>query len=203
LNTHTLCVHFRYIDVDYKPRLVSTYLPEAARDEIQQVLAKRQSELCSARDRATVQQTDDAQISGAHSNGAAPDQAEEDARSHSPPAKKSKLKGRNKKRPIEKRPQASDKLCASIVAQRPCTYGERCKFSHDVDKFISEKPKVHSLLKCPVFSTYGACPFGVTCLYSDQHSKDSLETNDNVTGEHGVRTGPPPVINTISKDLQV
>lgn len=162
--------HCRFIDSNYKPRLVTAYLPESAVDEIQHIIS----------------------LQGA---------VGKDDQTLEPPSKKPRLKGRNKKRPIERRLLASEKLCPNIVGGRICSFGEKCKFSHDVIKFLESRP--HSIDgKCYVFEMYGKCPFGVTCLFADQHmqidsvSETQLETEKTTNDQ-------PRVKNVLSKDLQI
>jgi tRNA-dihydrouridine synthase 3 len=117
-----------------------------------------------------------------------------------PPSKKAKLKGRNKERPIEKRPKCNVKLCSSIVGGRSCSYGDRCKFMHDVSAFMAAKPKDIND-KCYIFETYGHCPYGLTCRFGSMHINDKLE---NVTNEElrASTQSTSRVRNVFSKDLQ-
>ena len=118
-----------------------------------------------------------------------------------PPLKKRKLKGRNKKRPVEKRMNDSDRLCPSVMGERTCPYGDRCKFSHDVQKFVESRQTVVDK-NCYMFAKYGRCPFGVTCLFADQHLTENFS---NVVNQELVDKykGRCSVLNTISKDLQI
>lgn len=118
-----------------------------------------------------------------------------------PPSKKPRLKGRNKKRPIERRLLASEKLCPNIVGGRICSFGEKCKFSHDVEKFLESRPRSIEG-KCYVFEMYGKCPFGVTCLFADQHMKIDSVIETKLETEK-IAKDQPKVKNVISKDLQI
>ena len=57
------------------------------------------------------------------------------------PSKRRKLKGRNKHRPKGRKMEASEKLCQAYVKDRDCSFGDRCKFSHDKAKFLETKPE--------------------------------------------------------------
>lgn len=118
-----------------------------------------------------------------------------------PQAKRIKLKGRNKKRPIVgKKRLPADKLCPAIVQERDCQFGEKCKFNHDLKKYLDEKPPDLGE-ECYLFETYGKCPCGVTCRYAKPHldkdfkniTKPGLETMEKKTDT---------VSNVLTKDLQ-
>lgn len=119
-----------------------------------------------------------------------------------PASKKPKLKGRNKKRPMEKRPPVGEKLCPNVIGQRLCSFGDRCKFSHDVAKFMESRPKLIGE-KCYVFETFGHCPYGVTCLFAEQHMQNDLTSFTNTELHEKFSNDPPRVKNVISKDLQI
>ncbi|XP_031617618.1 tRNA-dihydrouridine(47) synthase [NAD(P)(+)]-like, partial [Contarinia nasturtii] len=56
---------------------------------------------------------------------------------------------------------------------KECTY-EKCKYVHDIDRYFAEKPDDIGPL-CPVYSTKGFCPRGVTCRFAKNH----LDENRN------------------------
>ncbi|XP_050419185.2 tRNA-dihydrouridine(47) synthase [NAD(P)(+)]-like [Patella vulgata] len=100
--------------------------------------------------------------------------AENNDESSEPPVKKIKLKGRNKRRPFEKKPDDADKLCPSIRMERECTFAGRCRFSHDIKAFCEGKPE--DLGKtCYMFETFGKCPYGLTCRYGSQHISEDYK----------------------------
>lgn len=119
-----------------------------------------------------------------------------------PASKKPKLKGRNKKRPMEKRPPVGEKLCPNIIGQRICSFGDRCKFSHDIAKFMESRPKLIGE-KCYVFETFGHCPYGVTCLFAEQHMLNDMTSFTNMELHEKFINEPPRVKNVISKDMQI
>ena len=98
---------------------------------------------------------------------------------------------------MEKRPSNADKLCSNVAAGLACAYGDRCRFSHDLERFVREKPTIDAAIKCYMFATYGHCSYGITCLYSHSHVAGPQGEAD------GSRGKAPTVDNIISKDLQI
>ncbi|KAH3719595.1 hypothetical protein DPMN_062446 [Dreissena polymorpha] len=118
-----------------------------------------------------------------------------------PPSKRIKLKGRNKHRPKGRKMEASEKLCQAYVKDRDCSFGDRCKFSHDKAKFLETKPEDIGKT-CYLFDTYGKCPYGVTCRFAKSHISEDLK---NVVKEDFDQKAPREshVSNVLTKDLQV
>lgn len=119
-----------------------------------------------------------------------------------PPAKKAKLKGRNlnKKRPREKRPEASERPCPAILRGEECRFGERCKFLHDLQKYMESKPADLGEA-CHLFRTYGYCHYGLSCRYAKDHCSEDLKnkTNEEL---HKKYQNVHTVSNVLGKDLQ-
>lgn len=90
--------------------------------------------------------------------------------------KRVKRKGKNRgqnhnRRLIQARERI--KLCASVVDPEDeihtCHYGaDNCKFSHDVDAYLKEKPADNPGM-CPVWEKNGYCPAGVKCRWLGSH----------------------------------
>jgi len=78
----------------------------------------------------------------------------------------------NKSRP-QYRPTSTVKLCSRIVEGRVCTYGDACKFSHDIDAFVAVRPPDLDGL-CPIYSLKGYCRFGPTCRFSGTHGSSNM-----------------------------
>lgn len=118
-----------------------------------------------------------------------------------PPCKRIKLKGRNSQRPKGRRVDASDKLCPSYMQDKECSYGDRCKFSHNKSLFMANKSADIATV-CYLFETYGKCPYGITCRFAKSHISDDLKNiispvfKDMKDRESFVR-------NVLKKDLQV
>lgn len=56
------------------------------------------------------------------------------------------------------------KLCPTICAGRECSYGDSCRFDHDVATFLASKPADLGDV-CPNVAATGTCPFGVRCRF--------------------------------------
>ena len=117
-----------------------------------------------------------------------------------PPAKKKKIKGRNKFRPREKGQDPSEKLCPAICRKEVCRFGENCKFMHDIPKYMASKPADLGD-KCYIFRTYGKCPFALTCRFAGDHTTKDLDTVEN---EELVKKceGKNSILNALPKSLQ-
>uniref|UniRef100_A0A182NF45 tRNA-dihydrouridine(47) synthase [NAD(P)(+)] n=1 Tax=Anopheles dirus TaxID=7168 RepID=A0A182NF45_9DIPT len=88
--------------------------------------------------------------------------------------KKKKNRGQNKSRTVPFKEEDALRLCKSLLDGEPaeneakkCT-NEKCRFSHDLDKFLQLKPKDIDG-KCYIYSTKGYCSFGVTCRFAGAH----------------------------------
>ncbi len=71
-------------------------------------------------------------------------------------------------------------LCSSRVlspefSPDPCTFGDRCRFEHDVRKYLREHKREDLATFggiCPVWETKGKCPAGWKCRFVGSHSKE-------------------------------
>lgn len=120
--------------------------------------------------------------------------------SSGPPMKRMKLKGRNKDRPKGNRIEPSDKLCTSLLKGKACSYGDTCKFSHDIQKFVAEKPEDLGP-ECYLYETYGQCPFGIACRYAKSHLTEDFENKVKPDIEK-YKKREDTIRNILSKDLQ-
>uniref|UniRef100_A0A3B3TFK2 tRNA-dihydrouridine(47) synthase [NAD(P)(+)] n=1 Tax=Paramormyrops kingsleyae TaxID=1676925 RepID=A0A3B3TFK2_9TELE len=116
---------------------------------------------------------------------------------------KKRARGQFKSRPHMKPHSYDDmRLCPSIIQERTtsCFFGERCRFFHDVAEYMSLKPADVGE-HCHLFSTFGKCPYGVTCRYSKAHVDGSFK--NLVNEELLTKTeGRPTVKNSLDKGLQ-
>jgi hypothetical protein len=117
-----------------------------------------------------------------------------------PPHKRPKLKGRHKKRPIEKNPENKNKICPQILAERQCSFGERCKFSHDVAGYIDSKPSDLGET-CYLFDINGYCQYSYACRYASKHLTDD---HKNIINEelYEKMKGKKSILNVLDKDIQ-
>lgn len=119
----------------------------------------------------------------------------------STPAKKVKLKGRNKQRPVGKKVEAKDKLCPSVLHERECSFGEKCKFSHDVKAFMENKPPDIGP-ECYNYVTFGKCPYGLACRFGQMHISDEPKNIVN-TELFEKMSQEKSTVNLLEKSLQV
>ena len=69
------------------------------------------------------------------------------------------------------RVERGNRLCLKLLdSQGDCPYRSKCEYSHDPYKiFKSVEPDLLEDEPCYIYSTYGRCQFGVTCLFSKNH----------------------------------
>ena len=69
------------------------------------------------------------------------------------------------------RDKSSASICGSLARTGSCSFGDKCKFNHDIEAYLSQKdPDLPGL--CLFWSKTGRCPYGVACRYYGTH-KDS------------------------------
>ncbi|KAF0700649.1 Aste57867_8827 [Aphanomyces stellatus] len=81
-------------------------------------------------------------------------------------------RGTFKKRPRDPTEDPSLMLCRGVAANEGCSFGDSCKFSHDVADFLKRRPKDLEG-KCPVFEASGYCRYGLNCCYGLSHVDES------------------------------
>ncbi|XP_068094662.1 tRNA-dihydrouridine(47) synthase [NAD(P)(+)]-like [Hyperolius riggenbachi] len=150
----------------------------------------------------------------------APDDNASDSISQEPAAKKIKLdepagnqkedqgekkraRGQNKSRPhVKYSHYEPQRLCPSITQENAskCFFGEKCKFLHDIEKYLAEK---HEDIgpKCHLYETFGKCIYGLTCRFAKSHLGEGFK---NLVNEERVKQweGKVLVRNSLDKDLQ-
>ncbi|XP_067936907.1 tRNA-dihydrouridine(47) synthase [NAD(P)(+)]-like [Watersipora subatra] len=112
--------------------------------------------------------------------------------------KKKRNRGQNKQREkfSNQRRDPADRLCKSFLCDTVCTYGDTCKFSHDVADFLSKKPEDISG-SCYNFKHLGKCPYSFACRFGKNHIKEidgefkNIEQSAIVNGRS---------VNNLSKD---
>jgi tRNA-dihydrouridine synthase 3 len=107
-------------------------------------------------------------------------------------------KEKHKKRPRDEREAIGDKLCQSFAQGGVCDYGDKCRFNHDISKYLATKaPDIGS--RCHVYDTYGTCPTGLTCRFGAAHIVDNHNI-ERAEEDGGVIENVK--INVLSKQLQ-
>ncbi|CAH1790151.1 unnamed protein product [Owenia fusiformis] len=113
---------------------------------------------------------------------------------------KKKLKGRNKKRPRQQHNRGTQ-ICNSLFTENPCKFGEKCKFSHDLDGYMKNKPKDLGE-KCYNFTTFGYCKYGLACRFAATHTSDDMKNmrNDEL---YEKTSSEVQWFNNLDKNLQI
>lgn len=139
---------------------------------------------------------------------------------------KKKSKGQNTERSFGKFDDAF-RICNSRAfypefSPRECRFGERCKLSHDLRKYLEDgrRGDVETLGgTCPVFELHGVCPSGWKCRFVKSHMKE-IEHEDgrkeliliSKSEEDGKDKGPqdeeaeeqrPSISNVVSMDKKI
>ncbi|KAL5214820.1 hypothetical protein ABZP36_003972 [Zizania latifolia] len=106
--------------------------------------------------------------------------------------KKSK---RQLKRERKQEQKSSSHLCIEVGKSgnvNSCKYGDSCRFSHDIDAYLAQKPADLEGM-CPFTTLDQLCPYGLTCRFLSTH-KDIHAASENHPEKHE--------INTLNKDIQ-
>jgi tRNA-dihydrouridine synthase 3 len=92
-------------------------------------------------------------------------------------------------------------LCPTILNEKECRFGDKCKFCHDVSAFVKDKPEDIGPV-CHNFVTFGRCPYGIACRYGKDHISEDLKNITNQELFDRVASQPSQFHNTINKDVQ-
>lgn len=103
----------------------------------------------------------------------------EDKQSHAGRGGKKQESGQNKSRKFGSSRDAIQ-LCKSRdhdneFAEKKCPYGEKCKWEHDIRKYLKEGKREDLSTfegKCPIWEQTGKCPAGWRCRFASGHSKE-------------------------------
>lgn len=121
-----------------------------------------------------------------------------------PPAKRARRRGQNKHRPRPAFIPFSEMLCPSCYhgdggTNNTCHFGDKCRYSHDVAKYISSKPPDIGN-ECYLFKIYGKCPYGRACRFAGSHLTADFE---NIVNESLYDPNcPGRTLNVIPRSLQ-
>jgi tRNA-dihydrouridine synthase 3 len=75
----------------------------------------------------------------------------------------------------ERREQQDKTSFCQFLARGNCTYGDTCKFNHDMEAFLSNKA-ADLPGKCLILASTGECRFGISCRYYNSHKKIEEES---------------------------
>lgn len=96
--------------------------------------------------------------------------------------KKNRKRGQNKNRKFVQ-PRDTVRLCSTAGTEMGCSYGDRCKFEHDIGRYIESKPADLPGV-CPVYEAIGQCPVGLKCRWLHSHfSNNAVTRNEKVVAE--------------------
>ena len=122
-----------------------------------------------------------------------------DKDSGEPPAKKKKKRGMNKNRPRAAKLDFNQQLCNSICRGEDCSYGDKCRYLHDVAEYMAKYKPADIGEWCVNFDKFGKCIYGVTCRYGKKHISEDFKNivNEKLYEE----TAALRTKNVLSKDL--
>uniref|UniRef100_UPI001CB90CFE tRNA-dihydrouridine(47) synthase [NAD(P)(+)]-like n=1 Tax=Erigeron canadensis TaxID=72917 RepID=UPI001CB90CFE len=129
-------------------------------------------------------------------NGSSNDVVPASTISAPPPVSKEKKSKRQLKRERNQEKQSTRNLCPMVAKGGKldsCPYGDKCRFSHDIEAFIAQKP-ADLEGNCPFDSDKGACPYGLGCRYLGTHRTEVSAATPNCREESEV--------NGLKKDVQ-
>ncbi|KAM3858145.1 tRNA-dihydrouridine(47) synthase [NAD(P)(+)]-like [Diretmus argenteus] len=112
-----------------------------------------------------------------------------------------RVRGQNKSRPHMKPTSFDEKrLCPSVIHNRTCAYGDRCRFFHDLTAYMAIKPADVGE-SCYLYDTFGKCGYGLACRFAKAHTSPDLKSMVNAELVKAFE-GRTRVRNVLDKDLQ-
>lgn len=111
-----------------------------------------------------------------------------------------KLKGRNKKR-AKAGYRDAIKVCSYVLQNKPCPYGEKCRFAHDATSYLSSKlPDIGD--KCINIERRGVCQYGMTCRFASKDHAPITEQATQPSEGETEKTFHPDERNGLSREVQ-
>ncbi|KAJ3679837.1 hypothetical protein LUZ60_016115 [Juncus effusus] len=111
---------------------------------------------------------------------------------------KDKKSRRELKRERKQNQKSPAHICVEVARTGnadSCQYGDNCRFSHDLDAYIAQKP-ADLEGKCPFDSEEKVCPYGITCRFLGTHVQKDPSLSKNMPSRKSHE------INNFNKDLQ-
>ncbi|WOH03854.1 hypothetical protein DCAR_0623254 [Daucus carota subsp. sativus] len=104
--------------------------------------------------------------------------------------KKSKRQAKRERKQEQKSVLHLCPVVAKSGSVSSCQYADKCRFSHDIEGFKSEKP-VDLEGKCPFLEEEGPCPYGMACRFSGTHkaeaNAETISTRRRESETNGLR----------------
>ncbi|KAI9235604.1 MAG: hypothetical protein BYD32DRAFT_420720 [Podila humilis] len=110
---------------------------------------------------------------------------------------KKKRSGQNQDRVVTRRVGDEVDICFKIARGNECEHGEKCKFNHDIKKYLDAKGKDLGET-CVNFQIYGECPYGYKCRFLHAH----LDAEGNLVRDEDKKAKTEPqTLNVMTHDL--
>ncbi|KAI7906566.1 uncharacterized protein BX663DRAFT_496948 [Cokeromyces recurvatus] len=109
------------------------------------------------------------------------------------------VRGANKGNRGKKRIVDTVLICKNLSRGEECTFGEKCKYSHDLEAYLKSKPADLGD-RCVQFDLFGRCPYGYKCRFLNAHL--NKEDNTLIIDEKKVAEHPTYILNGITSELQ-
>eukprot|EP00560_Eucampia_antarctica_P009055 CAMPEP_0197828308 /NCGR_PEP_ID=MMETSP1437-20131217/4897_1 /TAXON_ID=49252 ORGANISM="Eucampia antarctica, Strain CCMP1452" /NCGR_SAMPLE_ID=MMETSP1437 /ASSEMBLY_ACC=CAM_ASM_001096 /LENGTH=547 /DNA_ID=CAMNT_0043429479 /DNA_START=75 /DNA_END=1715 /DNA_ORIENTATION=- len=117
---------------------------------------------------------------------------------------KKNKRGQNKgkKRPRDSKIDQGQKICKATMLGKECSFGDSCKFNHDVKLALANRPEdIKEIGICPNFKLRGWCEYGIMCRTGKCHL--NIATGENIRNEDFGKPQPAETTNLLRKDVQV
>uniref|UniRef100_A0A6V7QKF5 tRNA-dihydrouridine(47) synthase [NAD(P)(+)] n=1 Tax=Ananas comosus var. bracteatus TaxID=296719 RepID=A0A6V7QKF5_ANACO len=110
---------------------------------------------------------------------------------------KEKKSRRQMKRERKEEQKSTLHICIEVARSGnvdSCNYGDKCRFSHDINAYLAQKPADFEGT-CPFINVEESCPYGLTCRFLNSHK-------ENIPSESQKFSRKSHEINGLSKNLQ-
>jgi tRNA-dihydrouridine synthase 3 len=93
-----------------------------------------------------------------------------------------------------------DVICAQMGRTGLCSYGDSCKYTHDVIAYLQSKPPDIGP-RCYVWDVRGYCPAGIKCRFGSCHIDRATGANLRRTEDEGGVTDDMDTLNVLKKEV--